>query len=111
MGIGRKHTPGQIAHLLQQIDAAIAGGKSNHVACQEYGITAQTYYRWRRESRDLNPEQSRRLKELEQENERLKLLVAELSLEKQRLKEIAGKYALDGRLVEASEWMRISSNK
>jgi len=111
MGIGRKHTPGQIAHLLQQIEAAIAGGKSNSAACQECGITVQTYYRWRRESRNLHPDQSRRLKELEQENERLKLLVAELSLEKQRLMEIAGKGSLDGRMIESSERIRNLSER
>jgi cell division protein FtsB len=89
MGMGMKHTPEQIANLLRQIDAAIASGKTKSAASNETGITVQTYYRWRRECCSPEPDQSRRLKELEQENERLKLLVADLSLEKQLLQEIA----------------------
>lgn len=89
MGIGRKHSAEQIANLLRQIDAAIASGKSHSAASHECGITVQTYYRWRRECSTSRQDQSRRLKELEQENERLKLLVAELSLEKQLLQEMA----------------------
>ena len=84
-----KHTSEQIANLLRQIDASIASGKSNSEACSACGITAQTYYRWRREHSNPKPDPSKRLKELEQENERLKLLVAELSLEKQILQEIS----------------------
>jgi transposase-like protein len=89
MGNGRKHTPEQIANLLRQIDAAVANGKTNSAACSEGGITVQTYYRWRREYSSPKQDQSRRLKELEQENEKLKRLVAELSLEKQILQDIA----------------------
>ena len=89
MGNGKKHTPEEIASLLQQIDAAIANGKTNLEACKGGGITVQTYYRWRKEYRSPRPLQSKRLKELEQENEKLKRLVAELSLEKQILQDIA----------------------
>jgi putative transposase len=90
MGNGKKHhTPGQIANLLRQIDAAIASGKTKSAACNEAGITVQTFYRWRKEFSDSKPDQGKRLKHLEQENERLKLLVAELSLEKHLLQEIA----------------------
>jgi transposase-like protein len=53
------------------------------------GITEQTYYRWRREFGGLKLDQAKRLKELEKENSRLKRLVAELSLEKQVLREVA----------------------
>jgi transposase-like protein len=86
---GRRHTPEQVANLLRQIAAAISNGNSHAAACSEFGITVQTYYRWRREHATLNQDQNKRLKELEQENERLKLLVAELSLEKQLLQQIA----------------------
>ena len=89
MGNGRKHTSEQIANLLRQIDTAIASGKTNSAACKDGGITVQTYYRWRREYNNPKPDQSKRLKELEQENEKLKRLVAELSLEKQVLQDIA----------------------
>jgi putative transposase len=53
------------------------------------GITEQTYYRWRKEYGGLKLEQAKRLKELEKENSRLKRLVAELSLEKQILQDVA----------------------
>ena len=89
MGIGRKHNPEEIANLLRQIEASIASGRSHAEACSASGITVQTYYRWRREHVNPNPDQSKRLRELEQENERLKLLVAELSLEKQLLEQVA----------------------
>jgi putative transposase len=59
------------------------------VACRENGITEQTYYRWRKEYGGLQVDQARRLKELEQENAKLKRLVSELSLEKLVLQDIA----------------------
>jgi cell division protein FtsB len=52
-------------------------------------ITEQTYYRWRKEYGGLKVDQAKRLKELEQENLKLKRLVAELSLDKQILQDIA----------------------
>jgi len=58
-------------------------------ACRDAGITEQTYYRWRKESGGLRLDQAKRLKELEKENLKLKRLVAELSLEKQILKDVA----------------------
>jgi ACT domain-containing protein len=64
-------------------------GKSIAVACKEVGLTDQSYYRYRKEYGGLNVEQARKLKQLEQENGRLKKLVADLSLEKQVLKDIA----------------------
>jgi hypothetical protein len=89
MGKGIKHTPEQVVNLMRQIEGAIANGRTCSASCKEASITVQTYYRWRREFGNLRPDQSRRLKELEVENEKLKRLVAELSLEKQLLEEIA----------------------
>ena len=56
-------------------------GKSVAAACKEAGLTEQSYYRYRKEYGGLNVEQARKLKQLEQENGRLKKLVADLSLE------------------------------
>jgi transposase-like protein len=89
MAKGKKHTPEQIVSLLRQIEVAVANGKTTPVACRESGITEQTYYRWRKEYGGLQVDQARRLKELEQENAKLKRLVSELSLEKLVLKDIA----------------------
>jgi len=55
--------------------------------CRKIGVTDQTYYRQRKEYGGMRVDQARRLKKLEQENARLKKLVAELSLDKQILKE------------------------
>ena len=67
----------------------MANGKTVPQACQEAGIHTQTFYRWRKEYGGLKLEQAKRLKELEKENARLKRVVAELSLEKQVLREVA----------------------
>ena len=67
----------------------LANGKTTPQAAREVGITEQTYYRWRREYGGLKLDQAKRLKELEKENTRLKRLVAELSLEKKVLREVA----------------------
>jgi transposase-like protein len=89
MARAKKHTPEQIVSLLRQIEVGVANGKATPAACQEGGITEQTYYRWRKEYGGLQVDQARRLKELEQENAKLKRLVAELSLDKLVLKDIA----------------------
>jgi putative transposase len=85
----RKYKPEQIVTLLRQVEVGLANGKSTPQACKEAEITAQTYYRWRKEFGGLKLDQAKRLKELERENAKLKRLVAELSLEKQILKDVA----------------------
>jgi transposase-like protein len=85
----KKYKPEQIVNLLRQIEVEIANGKTTPQACRDAQITAQTYYRWRKEYGGLKLDQAKRLKELEKENSRLKRLVAELSLEKQVLRDVA----------------------
>ena len=84
-----RYKPEQIVNLLRQVEVEIANGKTTPQACRDAQITAQTYYRWRKEFGGLKLDQAKRLKELEKENSRLKRLVAELSLEKQVLREVA----------------------
>ena len=79
----------QIVILLRQIEVLISQGKSTPIACRDAGISQQSYYRWRKEYGGLELDQARRLKDLEKENARLKRLVADLSLDKQILKDIA----------------------
>ena len=67
----------------------IANGKTTPQACRDAEITAQTYYRWRKELGGLELDQAKRLKELEKGNSRLKRLMAELSLEKEVLRDVA----------------------
>jgi len=85
----KKYKPEQIVTLLRQVEVELANGKTTPQACKEAAITAQTYYRWRKEFGGLKLDQAKRLKELERENAKLKRLVAELSLEKQILKDVA----------------------
>ena len=85
----KKYKPEQIVALLRQIEVGLANGKATPQACRDAGIAEQTYYRWRKEYGGLKLDQAKRLKELEKENLKLKRLVAELSLEKQVLKEVA----------------------
>jgi transposase-like protein len=88
--MGRKiYKPEEIVNLLRQVEVAVANGKPTPQACKEAGIVEQTYYRWRKEYGGLKVDQARRLKELEQENGKLKRLVANLSLDKQVLEDLA----------------------
>ena len=79
----------QVVVLLRQIEVLMSQGKAAPVACREAGISQQSYYRWRKEYGGLELDQAKRMKELERENVRLKRLVADLSLEKQVLKDVA----------------------
>ena len=83
------YKPEQIVTMLRQIEVGIANGKTTPQACKEAAITVQTFYRWRKEYGGLKMDQAKRMKELEKENGKLKRLVAELSLDKQILKDIA----------------------
>jgi transposase-like protein len=85
----KRYKAEQIVNLLRQIEVEIANGKTTPQACRDAEITTQTYYRWRREYGGLKLDQAKRMKELEKENIRLKRLVAELSLEKQVLRDVA----------------------
>ena len=86
---GQEPSAEQVVLTLRQIEVQTAQGKSIAVACKEAGICEQSYYRWRKEYGGLQLEQAKRMKDLEKENVRLKRLVAELSLEKQVLKDLA----------------------
>ena len=85
----KRYKPEQVVNLLRQIEVETANGKTTPQACRDAQITVQTYYRWRKEYGGLKVGQAKRLKELEKENSRLKRLVAELSLEKQVLRDVA----------------------
>jgi putative transposase len=79
----------QIVVVLRQIEVLMSQGKAAPVACREAGISQQSYYRWRKEYGGLELDQAKRMKDMERENVRLKRLVADLSLEKQVLKDVA----------------------
>ena len=79
----------QIVSKLRQIEVMLAQGKTAALASKEVGVSEQSYYRWRKEYGGLEIDQAKRMKELERENQRLKRVVADLSVEKQVLKDIA----------------------
>lgn len=69
----------------------VAGGVTVRAVCRRHGITEQTYYRWKQKVGDLQVPETRRLKALEEENRRLKRLVADQAVNIQVLKDVAGK--------------------
>ena len=81
-------TPEQIVATLRQIEVLLSQGKTVPLACKEAGIAQQTFYRWRKEYGGLKLEQARKLKQLQKENSQLRRAVADLTLEKQILKDI-----------------------
>ena len=74
----------QIAFILKQSD----DGTTVEEVCRKAGISIQTYYRWRNKYGGLMPSEVKRLKQLEEENVRLKRLVANLSLDKEMLQDV-----------------------
>ena len=79
-----KFSDQQIAFILRQAEE----GTRVEEVCRKAGISQQTYYRWRKKYWGLMPSEMRRLKQLEEENVRLKRLVADLSLDKEMLQEV-----------------------
>ncbi len=88
-----RFTVEQIIRMLREAEVHLSQGKSVRLVSRELGITEQTYYRWRKEYGGMKVSQARRLKELEQENGRLKRAVADLTLDKLILREaLEGNY-------------------
>jgi putative transposase len=77
----------QIAFILKQVDDGIGVEE----VCRKAGISQQTFYRWRKKYGGLMPSEVRRLKQLEEENGRLKRMVADLSLDKAMLQDVLSK--------------------
>ena len=86
---GQKTNAEQIVLKLRQIEVQTAQDKNLALACKEAEISEQSYYRWRKEYGGLQVDQARKMKDLERENARLRRLVADLSLEKQVLADVA----------------------
>lgn len=85
----KRHSPEQILVKVREVEVALAKGETVGRAVKHIGVTEQTYYRWRNEYGGLSIDQAKRLKQLEQENVRLKRAVADLTLDKLILKEAA----------------------
>ena len=85
----KRHLAEEIVAKLRQADVLLAQGQTGADVARMLGVTETTYYRWRSEYGGLKGDQVKRLKELEQENNRLRKAVAELTLDKLILKEAA----------------------
>ena len=86
--MGKRYKAAEIVMKLREIELSINKGMDVVKACRAAGISDQSYYRWRKEYGGMKTDQAKRYKELEQENARLKRLVADLSLDNAMLKEI-----------------------
>jgi len=83
----KRFTPEQVINKLREAEILLNQGATVAVATKKIGVSDYTYYRWRKEYGGMTVDQAHRLKELEQENSRLKKLVADLSLDNAILKE------------------------
>ena len=83
----KRHSPEQIIGKLREADGMLAGGQTIAAVCQKLGVSEQTFHRWRNQFGGMKADAMRRLKQLEEENRRLKKAVADLTLDKQILKE------------------------
>lgn len=82
-----KFTDERIAYVLRQAEA----GTSAVEVCRQNGISEQTFYRWKKKYAGMGVGEVRRLRQLEEENNKLKQLVADLSLDKAMLQEVISK--------------------
>jgi len=85
----KQHTPAQIVKMLRDAERQLAAGQTVADVCKQLGISEPTYYRWKKEYAGMSTEHLKRLKDLEQENGRLKKAIADLTLNNQILKEVA----------------------
>ena len=82
-----RFTEEQIVGVLKEVDA----GRKIQDVCRKYGISEQTYHRWKAKYGGLDVSDARRLKSLEDENRRLKTIVADLTLDNQMLKAVVAR--------------------
>lgn len=82
-----RFTEEQITYALKQVEL---GTKVDEV-CRKMGISDATFYKWRQKYGGLGPSELRRLRQLEEENAKLKRLVADLSLDKAMLQDVLAK--------------------
>jgi putative transposase len=83
----KRHKPHEIIRILREAE----GGNTITSVCAEHNISEQTFYRWRRKFGNMSENEATRLRYLEDENRRLKKLLADRGLEVDLLKEISSK--------------------
>lgn len=85
----KRHTPEQIVRKLRDADALLNAGKDEAAVLQTLEVSESTYERWRKQYGGMKAEEAKRLKELEDENRRLKQIVANQALDIQMLKHVS----------------------
>jgi transposase-like protein len=85
----KRHSPEQIVTKLRDADAMLNAGQDLSAVLQRLEISEATFHRWRLQYGGMKSEEAKRLKALEDENKRLKQLVADLSLDNQMLRHVA----------------------
>ena len=85
----KRHTPEQIVRKLRDAEAMLNAGKDLAAVLQALEVSDSTYHRWVNQYGGMKAEEAKRLKELEEENKKLKQLVAEKELDIQMLKYVA----------------------
>ena len=85
----KKYSPEDIIQILRTYEIEQSKGLKGEEAAKKVGVAYQTLCRWKKEYSGLRVDQAKRLKDLEQENNRLKKLVADLSIDNQILKEVS----------------------
>jgi len=89
--MGKRRTREQIQRLLREAGRDLAKGLTVGDVCRKLGIRQNSFYRWRQRHDPAKVDDARRIRELEAEVERLKLLAAELMLDKRMLQDVAKK--------------------
>jgi transposase-like protein len=79
----------QIISTLRHAEVALSQGTTVEEFCRQQQITVQTYYRWRKEYGGVTMDQAKRMKEIEDENRRLRKAVSDLTIDNQILKEVS----------------------
>jgi len=85
----KRHTPEQIVRKLREADAELAAGTSVPEVARRLGISEATFHRWRNQYGGMKADATKRLKELESENARLKKIVADQAVDISILKEVS----------------------
>ena len=82
-----RYTAQQVAHAVHQVEAGVPIAE----VCRKFGISEQTFYCWKKKFGGMPPSEIQRLRQLKEENLRLKAIVADLTLDKQMLQEVLRK--------------------
>ena len=85
----KRYNTEEIIHKLREADVLLSQDSTTGEICNQLGVSEQTYYRWRKLYGGMKVDQAKRLKALEAENARLRRAVADLTVDKQVLKEVA----------------------